>query len=129
MGVSDKKPRKVVGTQAFSIIERTKAGLIERLHLRIEIDILDHKNGRVLVFSVPSRPIGMPVQYKGAYWMRGGQDLIPMTPAGSRLKELRDVLPTLSHDQVQKLIGEMKREGTIHVVGRTRGALWYPGPE
>lgn len=80
LGVSDKKPRKVVGTRAFSNIERTKAGLIERLHLRIEIDILDHKNGRVLVFSVPSRPIGMPVQYKGAYWMRGGQDLIPMTP-------------------------------------------------
>lgn len=80
LGVSDKKPRKVVGTRAFSNIERTKAGLIERLHLRIEIDILDHKNGRVQVFSVPSRPIGMPVQYKGAYWMRGGQDLIPMTP-------------------------------------------------
>ena len=80
LGVSDKKPRKVVGTRAFSSIERTKAGLIERLHLRIEIDILDHKNGRILVFSVPSRPIGMPVQYKGAYWMRGGQDLIPMTP-------------------------------------------------
>ena len=80
LGVSDKKPRKVVGTRAFSNIERTKAGLIERLHLRIEIDILDHKNGCVLVFSVPSRPIGMPVQYKGAYWMRGGQDLVPMTP-------------------------------------------------
>jgi ATP-dependent DNA helicase RecG len=46
LGVSDKKPRKVVGTRAFSSIERTKAGLIERLHLRIEIDILDHKNGR-----------------------------------------------------------------------------------
>ena len=46
LGVSDKKPRKVVGTRAFSNIERTKAGLIERLHLRIEIDILDHKNGR-----------------------------------------------------------------------------------
>jgi predicted HTH transcriptional regulator len=67
LGVSDKKPQKVVGTRAFSNIERTKAGLIERLHLRIEIDILDHKNGRILVFSVPSRPIGMPVQYKGAY--------------------------------------------------------------
>jgi ATP-dependent DNA helicase RecG len=80
LGVSDKKPRKVVGTRAFSSIERTKAGLIERLHLRIEIDMLDHKNGRVLVFSVPSRPIGIPVQYKGAYWMRGGQALIPMTP-------------------------------------------------
>ena len=84
LGVSDKKPRKVVGTQAFSIIERTKAGLIERLHLRIEVDMLDHKNGRVLVFSIPSRPIGMPVQYKGAYWMRGGQDLL------SHVQLLRD---------------------------------------
>jgi ATP-dependent DNA helicase RecG len=32
------------------------------------------------VFSVPSRPIGMPIQYKGAYWMRSGEDLVGMTP-------------------------------------------------
>lgn len=80
LGVTDKRPRKVVGTLAFPNINRTKAGLIERLHLRIEIDNIDHQNGRVLVFNVPSRPIGSAVQYKGAYWMRGGQDLVPMTP-------------------------------------------------
>ena len=80
LGVTDKKPRQVVGTQAFLNIERTKTGLLERLHARVETDVLDHPDGRVLVFSVPSRPIGMPIQYKGAYWMRSGEDLVPMTP-------------------------------------------------
>lgn len=79
-GVTDRKPRQVVGTHAFSDLERTKAGLIERLHLRIEGEALDHPDGRVLVFTAPPRPIGMPIQYKGAFWMRGGEDLVPMTP-------------------------------------------------
>nr|MBF0223805.1 ATP-binding protein [Desulfobulbaceae bacterium] len=35
LGVSDKRPRKVVGSQAFKQPERTRAGLIERLHLNI----------------------------------------------------------------------------------------------
>jgi ATP-dependent DNA helicase RecG len=80
LGVTDKVPRAVVGSQAFQDLERTKAGLIERLRLRIEVEEIRHPDGRVLVFQVPSRPIGMPIQYEGAYWMRGGQDLVPMTP-------------------------------------------------
>ncbi|MBI3245528.1 MAG: putative DNA binding domain-containing protein [Deltaproteobacteria bacterium] len=80
LGVTDKRPRRVVGSQAFSDLERTKAGLIERLRLRVEVEEIQHPQGRVLVFQVPSRPIGMPIQYEGAYWMRGGEDLIPMTP-------------------------------------------------
>jgi ATP-dependent DNA helicase RecG len=78
LGVTDKLPRAVVGSQAFQDLERTKAGLIERL--RAEVEEIRHPHGRVLVFQVPSRPIGMPIQYEGAYWMRGGQDLVPMTP-------------------------------------------------
>jgi ATP-dependent DNA helicase RecG len=80
LGVTDKLPRTVVGSQAFSNLERTKAGLIERLRLRVDVEEIRHPDGRVLVFQVPSRPIGMPIQYEGAYWMRGGQDLMPMTP-------------------------------------------------
>ena len=80
LGVTDKMPRKVVGSQAFSNLERTKAGLIDRVRLRIDVEEIPHPNGRVLIFQVPSRPIGMPMQYKGAYWMRGGEALIPMTP-------------------------------------------------
>jgi ATP-dependent DNA helicase RecG len=80
LGVTDKVPRTVVGSQAFQDLERTKAGLIERLRLRVDVEEIRHPDGRVLVFQVPSRPIGMPIQYEGAYWMRGGQDLVPMTP-------------------------------------------------
>ena len=47
--------------------------------------------------------------------------------SGSRLKELMQVLPALSMPQVQTLLRELKSEGNIHAVGRTRSALWYPG--
>lgn len=80
LGVTDKLPRKVVGSLAFPELERTKAGLIERLRLRAEVKEVHHPDGRVLIFEIPARPIGMPIQYEGAYWMRAGEDLVPMTP-------------------------------------------------
>ena len=79
LGITDQRPRKVVGTRAFQDLERTKAGLIESLHLRIDGEEISHPEGRVLVFHIPSRPLGVPIQYKGAYLMRGGEDLVPMT--------------------------------------------------
>lgn len=80
LGVTDKRPRKVVDCKEFTDLERTKAGLIEKLHIRIDAEAISHPDGRVLIFHVPSRPIGMPIQYKGAYWMRAGEELVPMTP-------------------------------------------------
>lgn len=80
LGVTDKRPRRVVGSQAFADLERTKAGLIEKLHLRIEAAEIIHPDGRVLVFTAPARPIGMPIAVEGAYWMRAGEDLAAMTP-------------------------------------------------
>ena len=79
LGVTDKRPRTVVGSRAFSDLERRKAGLIERLRLRVDVEEIYHPDGRVLVFQIPRRPIGVPMEYKGAYWMRGGESLIPMT--------------------------------------------------
>lgn len=79
LGVSDKRPRRVVGSQAFLDLERAKAGLVERLRLRIDAYEVHHPDGRVVIFSVPSRPLGTPIQYDGAYWMRGGEELTPMT--------------------------------------------------
>ena len=80
LGVTDKRPRRVVGSQAFLDLERTKAGLVEKLRLRIEAEEITHPNGRVLVFTAPSRPIGVPVAVDGAYFMRAGEDLVAMTP-------------------------------------------------
>lgn len=36
------------------------------------------------------------------------------------------VLPSLSKDQIQTLIRELKAEGKIINKGKTRAALWYP---
>ncbi len=80
LGVTDKLPRKVVGSQVFSDLERTKAGLIAKLRLRIDAQEIDHPDGRVLVFTAPARPIGVPVAVEGAYWMRAGEELVAMTP-------------------------------------------------
>ncbi len=45
---------------------------------------------------------------------------------GSRLQELIQVLPHLTHSQVQKLLAELKTEGKAHCVGRTNAARWLP---
>jgi ATP-dependent DNA helicase RecG len=80
LGITDKVPRRVIGTKAFKVPERTVAGIYERLHLKVTFDEVAHPAGRVLIFHVPSRPVGQPVHYKGRYLMRAGEELVPMTP-------------------------------------------------
>ncbi len=79
LGVTDKLPRKIVGSQAFLNLEKIKSDLISRLSLRIEVEELFENDQRVVIFSIPSRPIGVPMAYEGVYWMRRGEDLVPMT--------------------------------------------------
>jgi ATP-dependent DNA helicase RecG len=86
LGVTDERPRCIVGTRAFSQPERTRASLIQHLRLNIDFSVIDHPDGRVLVFHIPSRPLGTPVKYKGIYWQRQGDSLVPMSE--DRLREI-----------------------------------------
>jgi ATP-dependent DNA helicase RecG len=79
LGVTDKLPRRIVGTAAFDATGRTKIGLFDRLHLRIELIEMMTPQGRVLSFVVPPRPPGRPMNYKGRYLMRAGSSLQPMS--------------------------------------------------
>jgi len=45
---------------------------------------------------------------------------------GSQLKELMQVLPHHSRNRIQTLLRELKAEGEIHSLGRTKAARWYP---
>jgi len=45
---------------------------------------------------------------------------------GARFEELAQVLPALSRGQIQRLMEELKKEKRVHVVGKTKGARWYP---
>ena len=83
LGVTDKHPRQVVGSQAFSTPEalnKIKASIVKKLRLRIETRELQHPDGRVLVFAIPPRPTGQAIAFEGAYLMRAGEELVPMTP-------------------------------------------------
>lgn len=83
LGVSNTHPRRVVGTQAFRTdvhLNEVKLLVFQRLRIRPEVVELDHPDGRVLVFSVPGRPVGEPLHIDGRYWMRAGESLVGMTP-------------------------------------------------
>lgn len=60
LGITDERPRIVVGSQAFSQPERARSDLIDKLHIYIDFQLLDYNGKRVLVFDVGSRPIGLP---------------------------------------------------------------------
>ena len=46
---------------------------------------------------------------------------------GARLADLLQVLPSLSENQVQSLLRELRAEECIHVRGKTKAGLWFPG--
>lgn len=78
-GISDKRPRKVVGSKAFDQPERTRKGLIEKLRVMVDFHLYEYEGKRVLVFDVASRPLGLPVQVDGVAWWYEGDSLIPMS--------------------------------------------------
>ena len=78
LGISDKRPRKVVGTTAFPQPERTRVDLMSKLRVFVDFYTYQHDNGRVLVFDVASHPIGLPVQADGGTWWYLGDSLIQM---------------------------------------------------
>ena len=80
LGVTDKISRAVVGSQACRNLEKAKSDLITRLHLRIEAEECTVDEKRVVFITIPPRPIGVPLQYQGIYWMRRGEELVSMTP-------------------------------------------------
>lgn len=80
LGVSDKRPRRVVGSRAFLDLVGKQKQLLDTLHVRIDAEEVQHPDGRVVVFRVPSRPLGSPAALKGQYLMRSGESLVPMTP-------------------------------------------------
>ena len=87
-GISDKRPRQVVGSAAFEQPERTRKGLIDKLKVNVDFQLYEYEGKRVLVFNVASRPLGLPVQADGVAWWYEGDSLIPM-PEDVRRKYMK----------------------------------------
>jgi ATP-dependent DNA helicase RecG len=79
LGIEDKPPRKIVGSAAFPDLVDTSAKLFQWLGFRVDIEAVQHPDGRVVVFHIPSRPRGTVYDCEGAYLMRAGEELVPMS--------------------------------------------------
>ena len=79
LGVKDKLPREVVGTQAFNDVVDIAGKLFTWVGFRVDIEEINHPDGRILVFIIPPRPRGTAYHYEGAYLMRSGEELVPMS--------------------------------------------------
>jgi ATP-dependent DNA helicase RecG len=79
LGIEDEPPRKVVGTAAFNDPVEMEGKLFRTLGFRVEIEEVQHPDGRILIFHIPPRSRGSVYDYEGSYWMRAGQSLVPMS--------------------------------------------------
>jgi ATP-dependent DNA helicase RecG len=92
LGVTDKKPRIVVGTKAFENLNSVKQRLLSTLNFRVEIHEIFHSAGRVLVLEIPSRLVGSAYHLHGSYLMRSGESVA-----------------ALSEDRLRKIFAESAR--------------------
>ncbi|MFY9345706.1 MAG: ATP-binding protein [Planctomycetota bacterium] len=109
LGIANTPPRPVVGTQAFENPAKVAEELHNDLGFRVDIEQVAHPDGRVLVFHVPSRPRGTAYHHEGAYLMRSGEALVPMSE--DRLRAIFDegkthwlLQPAVSGVAVQRVI-------------------------
>lgn len=104
LGINDKPPRHVVSTKAFQSVKQISEDIFNKLHFRVDVQAVQHPNGRVVVFHIPSRPIGEARQIDGKYLMRLGESLRPMTP-----------------EQLKKIHNEVDRPGP----SKDRAVRWF----
>ena len=84
LGVTDKRPRTVVGTRAFDEPGRTEAGLHARLSHRIPIEEVVYQHKRLLIVHVPARLPAAPWQDNGRYLRRAGDELVALNDTDLR---------------------------------------------
>src|SRR5689334_20874730 len=70
LGVTDVFPRQVIGTNAFNVPSGIQSKIFDKLRFRVEVEAMDHPDGRVVIFHIPSRPRGTAYELDGAYYMR-----------------------------------------------------------
>jgi predicted HTH transcriptional regulator len=140
LGVADKPPRDVVGTNACLNVVSHAQKLFDALGFRVDVEEVAHPRGRVVVFHVPPRPRGTAYHLDGAYLMRSGEALVPMsedqlrrifaegkpdwveehTRSGLTAQEVVELLDTQTFFELLKLPYPTDQNGVIERLERER---------
>jgi len=131
--------QELLSTEDFLVIEALFHGkpLNETLRLRlkhlVEMGIVEHlgRNKYVLargLYEVAGKS-GIHTRLIGLDRETNKELLIKHIQAsgskGAPLKELQQVLPNHSHNQLQVLMRELRKEGRIYCEGKTNAARWF----
>lgn len=109
LGVTDRRPRRIVGTTAFAEPGCTEAGLHDRLSRRVSVEEVRTADVRVL-----------PSMCRCDFRARPGRSTGGIASAG-------DELPALSRSKIHVLLRKLRKERPGHSVGATKAARWFPG--
>lgn len=97
MGVTDAKPRRIVGIPEPSVadLQRIRDAVLDATGIRLETHVVPTQGGTVLAIEIPRRPRGHIFSTRtGKYLMRSGEGLRGMT-----LTEIDEIRRTeLAHD-------------------------------
>jgi ATP-dependent DNA helicase RecG len=106
-GVTDKMPREVVGTRAFTNANDVEFKVLRAINTRVVFREITYAGKRVLILAIPGRPSGTPVATPdGRYLMRSGESLVSMT-----------------QDELRRIFDEPKG----HVLERLASGSLHPG--
>jgi ATP-dependent DNA helicase RecG len=106
-GMNNEYPHKVVGTNfAQNEVGELENEIYKRLSIRVKITELYEDGKRVLVFQIPSRPVGQTLKFEGAALMRIGDSLRYMSD-----DEMRRILEENEPDFSAKICEELTFEG------------------
>lgn len=109
LGVTDRRPREVIGTAAFMEPGRTEAGIYQQLHHRVRIEELFFEGKRLLVCHVPGRLAGTAWQHNGRYLRRAGDNLIPI-PENDLRAMFAEAGPDYSAEQTPATIADLSSQ-------------------
>jgi ATP-dependent DNA helicase RecG len=80
LGMNDNYPHDVVGTKfAIGEVGKLADAVYDLLKIRVQIEELSEDGKRVLVTTIPTRPIGKPMKFEGVALMRIGESLRNMS--------------------------------------------------
>lgn len=112
LGVSNARPRRIVGTAAFTEPGQTEAAIFQRIGHHVSIEETVQGGQRVLIVSVPTRLAGTAWNDRGTYWMRAGEALVPM--ADERLQAIHgEAVPDFSGETCAGATPEALDRGAI----------------
>ncbi|MEI6887491.1 MAG: RNA-binding domain-containing protein [bacterium] len=79
LGVTDKYPRKVIGSNAFINLADIENKVFERLKIKVTADEIYLDNKRLVIFHIPSRQIGEPLMFEGKHLIRHNDQIVALS--------------------------------------------------